>query len=242
MNTPTALPGALQTRLDKLVSELIPLVPVRLSALALYGGLAKGKPMTATSDVNLLVVIADDSPASLAALSGPLTAARRDLRASPLVATKEELSAMAAAFPLKYADIKGHHVLLLGADPFGGVDPSADDLRRDARASLLNLSLRLKRVFVERSADRGLHLAALEDLLPGALLAFKAALDPASVATVRKREDILSDAAAKAGTDASRLLALLALKKGAAWTPQAQPADLGAELLATAEALRRGLR
>lgn len=241
MNQVPALPASIQARLDRLTARLIALVPARLAALALYGGLAKGKALTETSDMNLLVVVADSSAATLSALSGPLTDARREARAAPLLATREELAAMARAFPLKYEDIRRHHVLLMGADPFGGKAPSEEDLRRDAYRGLLDLSLRLKRLFVDRGSDRGLHLAALEDALPGAILAFKAALDPASLATVRRREEILTDAAKKAGTRADRLLSLLALKKGAAWTKEAEPAELSAELLATAEALRRGL-
>ena len=241
MNPMTAIPSPLRSRLDKLVAELTPLVPGKLVALALYGGLAKGKALTETSDVNLLVVVADSSAETLQALTGPLVAARREARAAPLIATSEELAAMARAFPLKYEDIRRHHSLLLGIDPFSGGAPSEEDLRRDAHRGLLNLSMRLKKLFIERGADRALHLAVLEDILPGAILAFKAALDPASVATVRKREEVLEDAAKRAGTRADRLLLLLALKKGAVWTPEAQPAELSAELLATAEALRRSL-
>jgi hypothetical protein len=241
MNPPTTLPPSLQARLDRLVSELAPLVPIRVVALALYGGLAKGKALTDTSDVNLLLVVADSSAETLKAVAGPLTAARREARAAALIATGDELAAMSRSFALKYEDIRRHHKLLLGADPFTGKAPSTDDLRRDARRGLLNLSLRLKRLFVERAGDRSLHLAGLEDILPGAILDFKAALDPASVAMVLHREVILEDAAKKAGTRPDRLLALLAHKKGSALPGGMEPVDLAAELAATAEKLRRGL-
>ena len=136
MNQATALPVSLQASLDRLVAELTPLVPARLVALALYGGLAKGKALAPTSDVNLLVVTANSAAETLAALAGPLTRARREARAAPLLATREELSAMAAAFPLKYEDIRRHHRLLLGSAPFGEKVPSAEDLRRDAHRGL----------------------------------------------------------------------------------------------------------
>ncbi len=236
-----ALPPSLRPSLDALVAELTPLVPARLEALVLYGSLAKGKALTATSDANLLVVTADNSAAALAALAAPLARARRAARAAALLATREELAAMARAFPLKYEDMRRHHILLLGTEPFAEGGPSAEELREDALRRLLDLSLRLKRLAVDRAADRGLHLTALEGVLPGAILAFAAALDPAQIGAGRRREDLLADAAARAGTRPDRLLALLALKKGADWTQADEPADLGAELLATAEALRRGL-
>ena len=69
MNAPAALPSPLQARLDRLVSELVPLVPARVVALALYGGPAKGKAMTASSDVNLLIVVADSSSETLKAVA-----------------------------------------------------------------------------------------------------------------------------------------------------------------------------
>ncbi len=233
-----SLPEAVQARLDRLVAELTP--KKSLAALAVYGGLAKGKPLTPTSDINLLVVPASTDPSGLAELAATLARARRDARAVILVATKDELAAMAAAFPLKYQDIRRHHVLLLGADPFGGKEPSAADLRADAGRNLLNLSLRLNRAFVERGGDRALLLAALHDLLGGAILSFQAALDPAGVSKVRKREDVLAEAAKASGADASRLLALLALKKGGD-ASAADPAALGAALLAASEGLRRKL-
>jgi hypothetical protein len=235
-----SLPEAVQARLDRLVAELNPKTPKVLSALALYGGVAKGKPLTPTSDLNLLVVPASADPAALAGLAEPLARARRDARAVVLVATKDELAAMAGAFPLKYQDIRRHHVLLLGADPFGGKEPSAADLRADAGRNLLNLSLRLNRAFVERGGDRALLLAALEDMLGGAVLSFQAALDPAGVSKVRRREDVLAEAAKASGADAAGLLALLALKKGGD-ASGADPAALGAALLAASEGLRRKL-
>ena len=239
--TQPAFPALVQAGLDRLLDDLRPLVPRRLGAVALYGGAAKGKAFTGTSDINLLLVLAGPSGEALAALAGPLTRARREARVAPLLAAADELAALARAFPLKYEDIRRHHRLLLGADPFGSLTPSAEDLRADAHRSLANLSLRLKRVYVDRAADPALHLSALEDLLPGAVLAFTAALDPAAVASVRRREEALEDAAKAAGTRPELLLELLALKKGSRRSLGASPAELHGELLATVEALRRGL-
>ena len=85
MTTTEKLPDELAKPLDELLVALKPQVPERLRALVLYGGVAKGKALSESSDLNLLIVLADGSTATLDAVAGPLERARQRGRVAPLI-------------------------------------------------------------------------------------------------------------------------------------------------------------
>lgn len=234
-----AAPPPVQAALDELLAALKPLVPAAVRAVVLYGGLAKGKAMTGSSDVNVLIVLADGAPETLLKLAAPLARARRSAGVAPLIVNAAELDSAVAAFPLKFHDIVRSHRVLLGDDPLAGRKVAPADLRGDARRTLAGMSLRLKRLAVERGERADLLLEGLIDALPGALAAFAGLLEADGTPVPERREDLLAAAAKRLGFDPAPLLALLAVKKGGE-----RPADLGplALLGALLAAVERGAR
>jgi predicted transcriptional regulator len=64
----------------------------------------------------------------------------------------EELDGAAAeAFAQKFADIRRRHVVLHGVDPFPRLTIERDALARRLRQVLLNLTIRLREMYMERS-------------------------------------------------------------------------------------------
>lgn len=212
----TALPASVQDALDALSSVLAALTPAPVAGAVLYGGAAKGKAHTPSSDLNVLVVLADPSPAALERLSGPLAEGRRRAGVAPLIVSAEELPAAAQAFPVKFHEILKAHRVLAGKDPLEGLVISKERLIDDARRGLLGLSLRLKRLYAARAARPDLAREGLVDELPAALADFAALLGAEGASVPEHREELLAQAARRWGFDAAPLLELLAYKKGGA--------------------------
>ena len=236
---PVGLPKDVASRLEELGASLDALAPARLTAAMLYGSIAKGKGFTDSSDVNLLVVLPKGSPDALAAVAEPLRRARRAAGVSPLVVSESELDAAMRAFPVKFYDICRHHLPWVGTDPLEGRQVPREWLRDNARQDLANLSLRLKRLFIDRGGDPDALLDGLIDKVSSALVAFRPVLHEKAPPVPDKREEVLEAIARATRTSPGPLLTLLSVKKGQPVPGETEPARLHAALLQTVEAAAR---
>ena len=155
MSVPTdvTLPTDVALALDELTAALRAAAGADLLALILYGGLARGRYNSRTSDINLVVVVRETSADAIARLAPPLHAAARARRVDPLIISPRELPRLATAFPTKILDIQRRHVVLFGEDPFVGINVSRQHLRLRVEQELLNLALRMRRRFVSIHDD-----------------------------------------------------------------------------------------
>jgi hypothetical protein len=162
--TPQQLPGApahIAAALDRLKDDLARAAGQNLAGLVLYGGLARGRYRSVRSDVNLIVLLHDASAAALAAIAPALRTAWRAAGVNPLLLTPAEVSRTAEAFPTKFLDIKNHHILLAGADPFTGLQIAREQIRLRTEQGLRNLLLRLRRRYISLGGDSSLLAQAL---------------------------------------------------------------------------------
>lgn len=114
-----------------------------LRSVVLFGSAAEGR-LRATSDVNLLLVLASfDAPAA-DRLREPLRVARAAIDLHPMFLLEGEVPAAMEAFALRFADIAARHRVLHGSDPFAGVTLPRDALVRRLRQVLLNLQIRAR--------------------------------------------------------------------------------------------------
>jgi hypothetical protein len=161
---PEQLPGAppaIATVLDRLKDELARAAGPNLAGLILYGGLARGRYRPGKSDVNVIVLLHDASAAALAAVAPALRTAWRAAGVEPLLLTPAEVPRAADAFPTKFLDIKNHHVVLAGADPFIPLEITREQIRRRAAQELHNLLLRLRHRYVAVGSDPAMLTRAL---------------------------------------------------------------------------------
>lgn len=119
-----------------------------VSGLVLYGSLARGEYRPRESDVNLAVSLGRGSTETLRALHEPLRAAWRAVRVEPFLVLESEVPRLADVFPVKLLDIRQHHRVLSGEDPFEHVVIEPDDLRKRIEQELRNHLLRLRRHYV----------------------------------------------------------------------------------------------
>jgi predicted nucleotidyltransferase len=162
----TALPPEISNALDVLASGLRADAGDNLLGVILYGGLARGRYVEGSSDINIVIYLRDASAACLAAIAPRLNEAWRTHRVDPFIITPQEMARLTVVFPTKMLDIQRRHVVLMGEDPFDGLTVDHQHIRLRVEQELRNLLLRLRHRFV-RVRDDQLSLAqAASDAAP----------------------------------------------------------------------------
>jgi predicted nucleotidyltransferase len=118
-----------------------------LVSLVLFGSAAEGR-LRATSDVNVIIVLARFEPARVDALREPLRIARTLIRLSPMFILENEIAAAAEAFAVKFSDIRERHKVLVGKELFAALSPSRGAMLVRLKQILLNFVLRARERYV----------------------------------------------------------------------------------------------
>src|SRR5882757_7857107 len=145
---PLSLPGApkaVTAALESLAEALQKETAGDFAGLVLYGGLARGRFREGRSDVNVVVLLRQAGINVLARISPALRNARRAAAIEAMLLTPAEVPAAAFEFPTKFLDIKRHHVVLAGEDPFAVLEVPRVMVQLRIAQSLRNLLLRLRR-------------------------------------------------------------------------------------------------
>ena len=143
LSLPEGLPAAVIEWLQRTVSALTEAFGPDLDSLVLFGSAAEGR-MRASSDVNLLVVVHELRAANLDRVSLALQNARAAVELNAMFIRRSELALAADSFAVKFEDILHRRRVILGADPLAGLSVTHDDLKRQVRQLLLNITLRLR--------------------------------------------------------------------------------------------------
>src|SRR6516165_9638087 len=157
-------PPAVSAALDRFKDELSRAAGQNLVALLVYGGLARGRYRPGKSDVNVAIVLRDAGPEALKAIAPALRTARRAVAVVPLILTAAEVPSAALVFPTKLLDIKDHHIVLVGENPFAKLEVPRAQVSWRIVQELRNLTLRLRHRFVAAADDRDAQTASLAAL------------------------------------------------------------------------------
>jgi predicted nucleotidyltransferase len=137
-----------------MVDSLVAALGDRLTSVILYGSAARGDYHEGTSDFNLALVTDSLEPGVLEALSVPIQAWVKKRQPAPRLMTPEILADAVDVYPLEFLDIRSHHVVLHGTDPFAGVKVRTDMLRLQCERELREKLWRLREGYVEAHASR----------------------------------------------------------------------------------------
>jgi hypothetical protein len=217
-----------------------------LRSVVLYGSAAEGR-LRASSDVNLIVVVAGFDAARADALRESLRTAYAAVRLRAMVLVEDEVGPAMEAFAVKFADVLHRRRVLVGKDPFAECTPSrAAELARLEQV-LLNFVLRARQSYLLRSLREEQLVPVIADAA-GPLRASAVTLLRLEQAAVPPgREALLTVAASLAGGDYAAAVARIseAREQGTLPPGVAGPALLRLSELATAmrvraQALRAG--
>jgi len=144
-----ALTPAVMARLDELVATLVERCGANLVALVCHGSAARGGWRDGASDVDLVLVLADDAEPALEAIGPALELARFSARIETMILVAHEIARSADCFPLLYADIARVGVTLAGASPFDRLVVPEHHQRLRIEQELRELRIRMRRVVTD---------------------------------------------------------------------------------------------
>ncbi len=140
--------------------------------ILVYGSAARGEFLSGYSNVNLLIMLERITQPVLWEWSRFQKRWAAENIVAPLFLTQEELQRSADAFPLELLDIKAHHVLLEGRDPFPGLRVTTAHVFFQCEQELRGNLLRVRQCYVEGWG----RIEAIQALLPLSLTALLACL------------------------------------------------------------------
>lgn len=223
--------------LDLFVREAQAALGEDLVSAILFGSAAEGR-LRATSDVNVILVLAKLEPARLDALREPLRTAHATLRLEAMLILESELADAAEAFAVKFADIAVRHRLLAGRDVMAALRPTPAAMRHQLEQILLN--------FILRTRERYALLSLREEQVPRLLADCASPLRAAAEIQLQLEgrpaaspKEALETLARELGGDRWRqALAHLSLARESAELPPGAGPPAVLALLTLAEALR----
>jgi hypothetical protein len=132
---------------DGLVTEVGRVLGPGFSAAA-YGSLVRGDWLPQRSDVNVIMVLDDASPAVLARLTPAVASWHKKGLTPPLFIGRSEWARAADVFPIEITDMQLAYRVLHGSDPVAGITVDPADLRRAIEAELRGKLVRLRQAYV----------------------------------------------------------------------------------------------
>jgi predicted nucleotidyltransferase len=121
----------------------------------LYGSAARSDFVPGRSDINLMLVVDELSPAVLRSLSAAFTGWRKSMREPPLILSRPEWRRATDAFPIEITDMRLSYQVLRGADPLQGMDVDKTDLRKALEREFRGKLLRLRQGYATYAPDPG---------------------------------------------------------------------------------------
>ena len=150
MQPPLNVPDRVREVLDAIVEGARRAFGDDLRSVVLYGSAAEGR-LRATSDVNVMFVLRRFEEGKANAFREPFRFACAAADVNAMFVLEGEIDLAAHEFAQKFADMKRRHVILHGNDPLTSVSISREALVRRLQQMLLNLAMRLREMYIQRS-------------------------------------------------------------------------------------------
>lgn len=184
-----------------------------LKAVVLYGSAARGDFQEGTSDLNLLVLLGDMSPAMLRRGSVLARKWAREGNPPPLMFGVGEWRRSADAFPIEFSDIQSAHQVLHGDDPFVGVVVQREHLRLRCEHELKSKQILLREGYLlaaEKPEEIGALLARSFSTF---LVLFRTVLRLVEAPVSHDPETTLAETAVRVGFDPAPLRQVLRARR-----------------------------
>lgn len=204
------------TRLEQLAADLERILGEDLVSLVLYGSTARGDFDPARSDVNLLLILADASPAALRPIGPAVHQWVKAGHPPPLIFSEQGWRASTDVFPIELEDMRQAHRIFKGKDPFKGLETAPADLRQELEREVLGKLLHLRAEYTASGPHPKALGALLETSARTFFVLFRAVLRLKGSVPPKAPEELVRAAASAVGFDPSAfdwVLARLAGRK-----------------------------
>lgn len=135
--------------LEAFTREVQELYAGDLMAVILHGSAATGEHVAGASDINLVVILRQVTPALLRKAAGRIRGWRRQGLATPLFFDPETLQDSLDVFPIEFLDMQERHRILWGPDLLAPLRIGGANLRLQCEQELRGKLLRLRQAYIE---------------------------------------------------------------------------------------------
>ena len=235
------LPADVTHALDDFVAAARDAFGEQLQSVVLYGSAAEGA-LRATSDVNVILVLGAFERARADRLREALQLAHATVRLRVMFLLAEEVATAAEAFAQKFDDVRRRHRVLWGRDPFAGLTPSRAALIGRINQVLLNLTLRLRAAYVERSLREEQLVVVVADAASPLRTAAASLLELEGRSAASPKAALREVALAEGGRTAETTLGRMSEARETGALPYGAAGQTVLDLIELARALRARLR
>ena len=140
-----------QTVLDRTVASLVEALGANLCSCCVYGSAVRGNAIEGVSDINLLLVLRESTPAAHRLIGGILA---EEPSVDPFILARRGFERSLRAFAPKFESIRRNYRVLQGEDLLAGMKVDAALERFLCEQAFRNLRLRLVYAFVTRARSK----------------------------------------------------------------------------------------
>ncbi|HVH08815.1 MAG TPA: nucleotidyltransferase domain-containing protein [Gemmatimonadales bacterium] len=162
--------------IDSFARDVTQALGERLVSLVLYGSTARGTHVPDRSDVNTVLVIDRVDDNLFARLDPAVRAWTRAGHPAPLIFTEREWRESADVFPIEYEDMRQHHQVLAGRDPWLGVTVRWEEMRHQLEGELVGKLVRVRQAYAALRGDPKRLAQVIAGSVGGFLTMLRAAL------------------------------------------------------------------
>ena len=187
----------------------------RLVSLLLYGSAVRGSHVPDRSDVNTLLICDTADDELFARIEPVVRSWARAGHPAPLILTEAEWRASTDAFPIEYEDMRQHHRVLAGRDPWPGISVQREHVRRQLEHELMGKLVRLRQAYAALRGDPKRLAQVIAGSAAGFFTMLRATLRLAGKTPPPAPDALVREAGALAGFPPDGLAGLVAYAAGA---------------------------
>lgn len=185
-----------------------------LQAVILYGSGARGDYVAGKSDINFLVVLAEDAADDLEKILPVIPKWRKRAVATPVIMTKALIASSVDVYPVEFLNMKRHYEVAYGEDVLKGLDFERRTLRLQCERELKGKLLLLRTGFLETAGKAEELQRLLAASITAFLSVFNALLHLQGKEAPRGRREIVKAAAGLYGIEPEPFLQCIDLREG----------------------------
>jgi predicted nucleotidyltransferase len=201
-----ALAKETRERLSELEAALAAALDAKLVSLVVYGSAARGGYRPGLSDVDVVIVVTEASRETLVAIANAMQVARYSARIEAMILVESEIARSTDVFPILYDDIKRHHVVVRGTDPFKDLVIARRHERLRVEQELREAQIRLRRAVVDSLGAKDALAGAVIRKAKQVRAPLHALFRLRGVACEDRTQPLLEKAGALYGVDTSMIL------------------------------------
>lgn len=200
-------------RLASLVESLRERLGAGFVSAVVFGSAARGDAVPQSSDVNLMLVFDDLSPATLDAAAGTLKRWLRHRQPMPVLFSRASLAGAVDAFPIEFLEISEYRVVVHGEDPLRELRVSTADLRLQCERELREKLMRLREGYVLNHGSRRKLRRLLAESYPSFAAIFRGALRLLGESPPAASREVMEAFCARAGLELAPFAEIAAMRR-----------------------------